>query len=50
MELDGSFLSHAVTEKVRYMRVFVKHDGQWKLLSGSFSAVVHPGVLFGEPE
>jgi len=48
MELDGSILGHTVAGKVRYMSVFIKHHGQWKMLSGSFSPVVNPGVLYGE--
>lgn len=50
LELEGSILGHTVDGKLRYMRVFVNHDGRWRLLSGSFSPVVHPSVLYGEPE
>ncbi len=50
MELKGSILGHTVAGKVRYMRVFVQHDGQWKMLFVSYSPVVHPSVLYGEPE
>ncbi len=50
MELDGSILDHTVTGKVRYMSVFINHDGKWKMLSGSFSPVVHPSVLYEVPE
>lgn len=50
LELEGSILGHTVDGKLRYMRVFVNHDGRWRLLSGSFSPVVHPSVLYGDPE
>ena len=35
---------------MRYMAVFVQDEGQWKMLSGSFSPVVHPSMHYGEPE
>jgi|GEM_PF-407194 len=49
-EMKGSIMGYTIDATIRYMTVFVKEDGRWKMLSGSFSPVVHPSVLYGEPE
>jgi len=49
-EMKGSIMGYTIDATMRYMSVFVQEEGQWKMLSGSFSPVVHPGVLYGEPE
>jgi hypothetical protein len=48
--MKGSILGYTIDAVIRYMSVFVQHEGRWKMLSGSFSPVVHPGVLYGESE
>ena len=50
LEMEGKILGHTIDGMVRYMSVFILHEGRWRLLSGSFSPVVHPSVLYGEPE
>jgi len=50
MELEGSILGYTIDGMVRYMSVFVQHEGQWRMMSGSFSPMVHPSVLYSEPE
>ena len=49
-EMKGSIMGYTIDATMRYMSVFVQEEGQWKMLSGSFSPVVHPSVLYGEPE
>jgi len=49
-EMNGSIMGYTIDATIRYMSVFVQEEGRWKMLSGSFSPVVHPGVLYGEPE
>lgn len=50
LEMEGKILGHTIDGMLRYMSVFIMHEGRWRLLSGSFSPVVHPTVLYGEPE
>jgi hypothetical protein len=50
LEMEGKILGHTIDGMLRYMSVFILHQDQWRLLSGSFSPVVHPSVLYGEPE
>jgi hypothetical protein len=49
-EMKGSIMGYTIDATIRYMTEFVHDEGRWKMLSGSFSPVVHPGVLYGEPE
>lgn len=49
-EMNGNIMGYTIDAKMRYMAVFVQEEGRWKMLSGSFSPVVHPSVLYGEPE
>jgi hypothetical protein len=49
-EMKGSIMGYTIDAKIRYMTVFVQEEGRWKMMSGSFSPVVHPSVLYGEPE
>jgi len=49
LEMEGKILGHTIDGKLRYMSVFILHEGRWRLLSGSFSPIVHPSVLYGEP-
>ena len=48
LEMEGKILGNTIDGKLRYMSVFILHDGRWRLLSGSFSPIVHPSVLYGE--
>jgi hypothetical protein len=50
LEMEGKILGHTIDGKLRYMSVFILHEGRWRLLSGSFSPVVHPSILYGLPE
>lgn len=50
LEMEGKILGHTIDGMLRYMSVFVMHEDRWRLLSGSFSPVVHPSVLYGPPE
>ncbi|TVR33799.1 MAG: nuclear transport factor 2 family protein [Balneolaceae bacterium] len=49
-DMKGRIMGYTIDATMRYMSVFVQEEGRWKMLSGSFSPVVHPGVLYGEPE
>lgn len=49
-EMKGSIMGYTIDATIRYMAVFVQDEDRWKMLSGSFSPVVHPSVLYGEPE
>ena len=50
LEMEGKILGNTIDGKLRYMSVFILHEDRWRLLSGSFSPIVHPSVLYGEPE
>jgi hypothetical protein len=49
-EMKGTIMGYSIDATFRYMTVFVEDGGLWKMLSGSFSPVVHPSVLYSEPE
>jgi hypothetical protein len=50
LHLDGFITNTRVNARMRFMSVFVYVDDQWRLMARSFSPIVHPSVLYGEPE